>query len=228
MQTPSAVRQLEIKSASVSSPNGPKAGVNADGASAGEREDGKEGREGKDDDPEKNGLAAGASASGIIHFDLREEGNHTLSVAVSYNEAVLSKPSKPSPPSKNLPSTTSTTPNLSNPSAAHKEPAILSSRLRSFRKLYSFVVGPCLSVRTKATSLSSKLRGPDGGGSGGESGNGNDPLERFALECQLENLADDIISVEKLVFEAKLPFGSRVVDFAAPATHLQTSSHYNF
>ena len=61
---------------------------------------------------------------GIVHFDLREEGNHVLAVTVSYNENTISK----------------------NRSAS-------SGRVRSFRKLYQFAAQPCLGVRTKISPL---------------------------------------------------------------------------
>lgn len=61
----------------------------------------------------------------VIHHNLREEGNHTLIVNVSYTETVLG-------PDRSV---------------------ATSSRFRTFRKLYQFQAQPCLSVRTKATEL---------------------------------------------------------------------------
>lgn len=200
MQTPSAVRQLELKGASASSPP-------TTGGESRIREDVED-----QTDPVRNGLPQGSSTSGILHFDLREEGSHTLCVAVSYTEAVVSRSSAPT---TNL-STTSTTTTTTTPSntTTNTTAAVTSARLRSFRKLYNFTVGPCLSVRTKATSLPplSRSDAPSQASSGITAA--GPEAERFALECQLENLADDIISVEKLVFEAKPPFGSRSIDFA--------------
>ena len=122
----------------------------------------------------KDGIPFQGSIQTVVHFDLREEGSHTLCVSVSYNESMLSK----------------------------DENVASSGRVRSFRKLYNFLVGPCLSVRTKATELSTTTDGDP-----------KDILEKFALECQLENLADGVITVEKLVFEARIPFTSRSINW---------------
>jgi trafficking protein particle complex subunit 13 len=125
----------------------------------------------------RTGLAPATSFQSVIHFDLREEGSHTLSVSVTYNEGVISK------------------------SETTGAIAASGGRVRSFRKLYNFNVGPCLSVRTKATDLHPRA--------GEEQG----ALDRFALECQLENLADDTITMEKLVFEPRVPFTSKSINW---------------
>ena len=69
-------------------------------------------------------LTAGHSLQRIVRFDLREEGNHTLAVMVSYNETMTARDHSAS-----------------------------GGRVRSFRKLYQFVARPCLNVRTKISPL---------------------------------------------------------------------------
>ena len=69
-------------------------------------------------------LNAGKSLQKVVHFELKEEGNHTLSVNLSYSETTLSKDQSAS-----------------------------GARLRSFRKLYQFLARPCLGVRTKVSNL---------------------------------------------------------------------------
>ena len=84
-------------------------------------------------------------------------------------------------------------------------------RVRTFTKLYQFSAQPCLSVRTKASDLlltdgnSEKQLVPK--------------LSRFALEAQLENLADGIITLERLTFDAKSPFKSTSLNWDLP--HLE-------
>lgn len=73
-------------------------------------------------------------------------------------------------------------------------------RVRSFRKLYQFNAMPCLSVRTKATDLPPF-------GADGKPGP-RIPRSRYALEAQLENLADGLITLEGLTFDPKPPFVS--------------------
>lgn len=70
----------------------------------------------------------GHSVQKIIHFDLREEGNHVLAVNVTYTE------------------------NTMTPGAGI---AAIGGRSRTFKKLYQFVAQPGLSVRTKTTELPS-------------------------------------------------------------------------
>ena len=122
----------------------------------------------ENDDAARHGLSHGESVQSILHFDLREEGSHTLCVNVSYNESIQS--------------TQDTMPS--------------GGRIRSFRKLYQFLVSPCLSVRTKASTLL------------GVDKNNPPRMSRYALECQLENLAEGIITIEELAFEPRQPFKS--------------------
>ena len=121
-----------------------------------------------DDHTTKNDTTEpGASLQKIVHFDLREEGNHILLVSLSYSETTMSKDMSAS-----------------------------SGRLRTFRKLYQFVAQPCLSVRTKVsdfTALETKET-PE--------------AQRYALEAQLENMADGSISLSNVQFNAKQPFRS--------------------
>lgn len=56
--------------------------------------------------------------------------------------------------------------------------------------------GPCLSVRTKASDFSMGLS------------EAKPPRDRYILEAQLENLADGVISLEKIVFEPRNAFES--------------------
>ena len=77
---------------------------------------------------EEKASTPGHSIQKIVHFDLKEEGNHVLAVNVTYTENSIT---------------------LGAGSAAS------SGRSRTFRKLYQFIAQPCLSVRTKATELPS-------------------------------------------------------------------------
>lgn len=74
-----------------------------------------------------------------------------------------------------------------------------SGRVRSFRKLYQFIARPCLTVRTKASDLPPAELKTDGV---------HVKASRYALEAQLENLADSLITLEDLTFEARAPFKS--------------------
>ncbi len=87
--------------------------------------------------------------------------------------------------------------------AADIHSAATAGRSRTFRKLYQFVAQPCLSVRTKATQLPSheaedKSLGPYG----------KSQLLRFALEAQLENVADSAITLEQTSLDVRAPFKS--------------------
>ena len=74
-----------------------------------------------------------------------------------------------------------------------------SGRVRTFRKLYQFVAQPCLSVRTKVSEIPKAKT----------DGHGQDRhVSRFALEAQLENMADGSISLESVYFNPKPPFKS--------------------
>lgn len=109
----------------------------------------------------------GESLQKIVRFELREEGNHTLAVNLSYSETTVSR-----------------------------EQSASSGRLRTFRKLYQFAARPCLGVRTKVSTLPSKDL------------DDTQPqqLARYALEAQLENLADGTISLENATLNPKPAF----------------------
>lgn len=87
-----------------------------------------------------------------------------------------------------------------------------SGRVRTFRKLYQFVAQPCLSVRTKVSEISAPR-------SDEEKSNAQKP-QRFALEAQLENVADGPITLEKVTFDPKSPFSSTSInwDVARPGS----------
>lgn len=76
-------------------------------------------------DQEAAKVSPGESLQKIVRFELREEGNHTLAVNLSYSETTVPKDQSAS-----------------------------SGRVRTFRKLYQFVARPCLGVRTKVSNLS--------------------------------------------------------------------------
>ena len=78
-----------------------------------------------------------------------------------------------------------------------------SGRSRTFRKLYQFIAQPCLSVRTKATELR-----PNEAEDNGLAPNGKSKLLRFALEAQLENMADTAITLEQTSLDVRAPFKS--------------------
>lgn len=78
-------------------------------------------------DKEAAKVSAGESLQKIVRFELKEEGDHTLAVNLSYSETTITKDQSAS-----------------------------SGRVRTFRKLYQFVARPCLGVRTKVTNLPSR------------------------------------------------------------------------
>lgn len=80
------------------------------------------------------------------------------------------------------------------------ETAASSGRVRTFRKLYQFIAQPCISVRTKASLL------PPSGTEGEKPPAGKN--FRFALEAQLENMADGSITLEGVTLEPRSPFKS--------------------
>lgn len=120
-------------------------------------------------------LEFGESLQGIIRFDLKEEGNHVLAVSVSYTETE---------------------------SEDHER---LRDRSRTFRKLYQFIAGPCLNVRSKVSDLSP--RGPEN-----RKHPSAEPMS-FALEAQLENMADGPITLEKVSFSPKPSFTSASINW---------------
>ncbi|KAL8986988.1 MAG: hypothetical protein Q9177_003768 [Variospora cf. flavescens] len=80
-------------------------------------------------------------------------------------------------------------------------------RMRTFRKLYQFVAAPCLSVRTKVSDF--PLRGLEN-----EKRSYARPM-LFALEVQLENMADGPITLVQIVFAPKPAFDTTLVNWDA-------------
>ena len=106
-----------------------------------------------------------------LHFDLREEGKHTLSVSVSYSETTLSK-----------------------------DQGASSGRIRTYRKLYPFSARPCLNVRTKVSAMVAKDA---------------DTASQYALEAQVDNLADTSIVLKSIAFNPKPAFKSTSLNWDA-------------
>ncbi|KAH7356698.1 hypothetical protein BKA65DRAFT_592263 [Rhexocercosporidium sp. MPI-PUGE-AT-0058] len=80
----------------------------------------------------------------------------------------------------------------------YSETTPTSGRIRTFRKLYQFVCKGCMVVRTKTGAL------PSGSGSG-EKQRGR----RWALEAQLENCGEEIITLDMVVLETREGFRSQ-------------------
>ncbi|EFW19917.1 hypothetical protein D8B26_003590 [Coccidioides posadasii str. Silveira] len=138
-----------------------------------------------DNDTKSGGIAQVESMQRIVRFDLKEEGNHVLAVGVSYTETMITQSSD-----------------------AHGSVQASGGRVRTFRKLYQFVAQPCLNVRTKATELppqevDNRSLGPYG----------KTKLYRFALEAQLENVGDGIITLGAVTLNPKPPFKSRSLNW---------------
>ena len=148
----------------------------------------------------KDGLPAGGSVQAVLRCDIREEGAFQLAVNVSYYEAL---------------------------GTAAEPTATTGGRARSFRKLYNFAATPALSVRTKSTPLPPVPLSTSGGGDGDDGavfGAGHD-RERYALECQLENLASGVLCVEKLAFEASACFRAVSANWDAARGDGEMASH---
>ena len=71
-----------------------------------------------------------------------------------------------------------------------KDRSASSGRVRTFRKLYQFPAQPCLGVRTKITYLPG-------------TSTQQDSRPSYALEAQLENLADGPLSLERVSFNPR-------------------------
>ena len=109
-------------------------------------------------------IEPGESLQKIVHFDLREEGSHTLAVNLSYSETTLSRDQSAS-----------------------------SGRIRSFRKLYQFACRPWLNVRTKVSNLQLENQ---------------TRIERYVVEVQLDNVAQETITLKDTSFNTKPDFKS--------------------
>ena len=90
-----------------------------------------------------------------------------------------------------------------------KEKSASSGRVRTFRKLYQFAAQPCLSVRTKVSEFPTSE-------SKGEKNASRKPT-RFALEAQLENMADGPIMLKQVTFNSKGPFQATSLNWDASA-----------
>jgi len=86
-----------------------------------------------------------------------------------------------------------------------KENSASSGRVRSFRKLYQFSSQPCLSVRTKVSDIPSAPASNEK--------QQYSTVTRFALEAQLENLADGPVTLEKVTFNPKPLFTSKSLNW---------------
>lgn len=88
----------------------------------------------------------------------------------------------------------------------------LKGRIRTFRKLYQFIAAPCLSVRTKVSDFPQRDAKSEKRSYG--------KLLSFALEAQLENMADGPITLEKVTCSPKLSFDITSInwDSAPPDT----------
>ena len=74
-----------------------------------------------------------------------------------------------------------------------KDQSASSGRVRSFRKLYQFACRPCLNVRTKVSSLQHESQSR---------------VERYVVEVQLDNMAQETISLKDTSFNTKPAFSS--------------------
>ena len=74
-----------------------------------------------------------------------------------------------------------------------KDQSATSGRIRTFRKLYEFACRPCLNVRTKVSSLQD---------------DSHSRLERYAIEVQLDNIAQEAIVLKETYFNSKEAFKS--------------------
>ncbi|KAI9749814.1 MAG: hypothetical protein M4579_006728, partial [Chaenotheca gracillima] len=147
-------------------------------------------------DPDSMSLATEQSIQKIVHYDLKEEGNHVLAVTVTYTE----------PPK----------------SAGHEsetEPqAAASGRVRTFRKLYQFMAQQCLTVRTKAGELPAPSAPAKKAGQMKAT-----QLQRYILEAQLENLGQGSIVLETVKLIPKSPFKASSLnwDVSMPSTETE-------
>ena len=89
-----------------------------------------------------------------------------------------------------------------------KEKSASSGRVRTFRKLYQFAAQPCLSVRTKISEFPNESHGEK---------NVSPKPARFALEAQLENMADGPIMLEQVTFDTKGLFQATSLNWDANA-----------
>lgn len=77
-----------------------------------------------------------------------------------------------------------------------------SGRVRTFRKLYQFVCKGCMVVRTKTGSL------PSSSSTSSEKKEGEETGRRWALEAQLENTGEELLTLDMVVLETRPGFKS--------------------
>ncbi|KAL8653066.1 MAG: hypothetical protein Q9226_004001 [Calogaya cf. arnoldii] len=82
------------------------------------------------------------------------------------------------------------------------------SRTRTFRKLYQFIAAPCLGVRTKVSGYPLQEQR-------NEKRSQTKPVT-FALEAQLENMADGPITLENVSFSPKQSFHTTSINWDVP------------
>ncbi|KAI9729874.1 MAG: hypothetical protein M1834_006623 [Cirrosporium novae-zelandiae] len=139
-----------------------------------------------DAEPFAGVLPSGESFQKIVRLELREEGSHVLSVSVSYTETIKAPADEKT-------------------GSSHA----LSGKTRVFRKLYSFNPVPCLSVRTKTSELPYvEVADPLKFGL-------KSRLVRYALEAQLENVGNVPVTLEKTVFNPRVPFKASSLNWDA-------------
>ncbi len=134
-------------------------------------------------DQEAATVDPGKSLQKIVRFELREEGNHTLAVNLSYSETTVSKDQSAS-----------------------------SGRVRTFRKLYQFLARRGLGVRTKVSNLPS-----------GDSDDIQSQVAKYVLEAQLENFADETITLDTATLNPKPAFKSTSLNWDAKTSESQIS-----
>ena len=89
---------------------------------------------------------------------------------------------------------------------AHDSEEAPRSRTRTFRKLYQFIAAPCLSVRTKVSEIPVHKQKNE------KRPQTTKPLT-FALEAQLENMADGPITLETVAFSPKQSFSTTSINW---------------
>jgi trafficking protein particle complex subunit 13 len=130
-----------------------------------------EGRTNGDGEAEdENKFAPGDSVQKIIRLNLKEEGNHVLAVTVTYTETTFGAGGTP----------TKSTGGPLLEVGGQQHLSAQGARVRTFRKLYQFVAQNLVGVRTKAGDLPMSRGGK----------------RRFAVEAQLENMGERVVSLE--------------------------------
>ncbi len=170
MKTPSQTVPVPVSIATYPAQPSTSPPENADAASTSIDDELKSLSIGDDEKLEDVELAPGQTLQGILTHHLREDGPHVLSVTISY---------------------TTSTPT--------------SGRHRSFRKLYQFVATPALVVRTKIAPLGGERKGAGIKASGARKSEEAEEKKNmngdgWALEAQLENVGEEGVVLESVVF----------------------------